>query len=329
MDILEYQKDLEKRALKPVNLIYGEEEYLYRNFLDRLRSLYRVEVLWGDELSKEDLLNRLSEDSLFSLPLQKRVLVIREADDFFKKVKDGKYIQTLVKRLKNSYVFFVVFEKLSVQDLEKEPYKSISAVGDVIELKRVDKRRVRELIKSKLEKEGITIDEQALDFLVSAADHDLLKLKNETDKILLLGKKHVTLKDIVKISPWEAQANVFDFLDALFTRSKENAIVSLSSLLRSETQPLQVFAVISNYAIKLYVAHRLIKEGEPVESALQKVDIKHPFQINKFKYYLSRTSELSLKIFISRLNLTDMRMKVFFENPEKALRNLVLEYLGL
>ncbi len=275
MNILDYQKDLEKRNIKPVNLVYGEEEYLYKTFVDKLSKLYRVEILWGDEINKEEFLRRVSEGDLFSF--QKRVFVVKRAEELLKKIKDHKFIPNLAKRLRSSFVFFVVLEKLSKQDLEKEPIKSISQVGDLLELKKLDKKKTRELVQGKFDKEGVQIEEQALDFLLSATDYDLMKLKNEVDKLLLLGKKNITLEDVRRVCLWDAQANMFDFVDAFFTKDKEKALLQLSSLLRNGVPPLQIFAMLSNYAIKLYTLYGMLKDGSSVESALHRLDVKHPF----------------------------------------------------
>ncbi len=324
MNIIEYTKNFGTFSIKPVNLMYGQEEYLYKNFLEKASSLYKVEILWGDEISSRELLEKISGGDIFLS--QKRLLIVKKAQDFFKKVKDKTFIYKLSEKAKNVAVFFVILEKLSSQDLQQEPIKTIATIGDVIEIPKVDKKKVRELVKSRFEKEKVFIENEALELLLSESDYDLMKLRNEVDKLLLLGKESITVKDIREITFWDKSPNVFDFLDAFFTKDKEGALMQLSSLLRNGISPLQIIATISNYAIKLYTIHRMVKEGAKIESAAAKLNIKQQFQIMKFKTYLEKRSERELKTLIFLLYQKDMLIKVFFENPEQVLRDLVIEF---
>ncbi len=324
MNIIEYTKNLGTLSIKPVNLMYGQEEYLYKNFLDKASSLHRVQILWGDEISSRELLERVSGGDIFSS--QKTLLIVKKAQDFLKKVKDKTFIHKLSEKAKNVAVFFVILEKLSSQDLQQEPIKTITTIGDVIEIPKVDKKKVRELVKSRFEKEKVFIENEALELLLSESDYDLMKLRNEVDKLLLLGKESITVKDIRETVLGDRSPNIFDFLDAFFTKDKENALVQLSSLLRSGVPALQIMATISNYAIKLYTMHRMVKEGAKIETAAAKLNIRQQFQIIKFKTYLEKRSERDLKTLIFLLYQKDMLIKVFFENPEKVLRDLVIEW---
>lgn len=324
MNLLEYQKNLDKVQIKPVNLIHGEEEYIVKTFLDKLKEKAQVRILWGDELSLQDFLNEVGTGGMFS---RKEVLFVYRAEDFLKRIKDVKAFLSYLTKLDNKKVFFYVGLRLGEKDLQKEPYLSLSKLGDVLVASKLDRKRIRELVKNKLQREGISIEESALDYLLEATAYQLTLLKNETDKLLLYGKKHLTLEDIKRSVVAEPEMTVFDFVDALFLKDYARALDALKATLRAGTHPLQVLYLLVNYTLKLFTAKVLVEGGQDVEKALTQVDIKHKFQLASFKRYMSENSLNDLFSMLRRLQTLDVAIKVYFVDPAQALRSFVVEYM--
>ncbi|MCS7171410.1 MAG: DNA polymerase III subunit delta [Aquificaceae bacterium] len=324
ISLLEYQKNLGKKPIKPVNLIHGEEEYLVKTFLDRLKELYTVRILWGDELSLQDFERLASTGGMFG---KEETFFVYWSLEFLKSIKDDKRLLSLLSKIKDKRFFFHVESKLTEKDLQKEPFLTISNIGDVISASRLDKRRIRELVKNKLQKEGVNLDEMALEYLLEATSYDLMQLKGETDKILLYGKKHINIEDIKTILVADVEMGLFDFVDGVFLKDYEKALSSLSSVLRMGVHPLQAFSLLVNYALKLYTSKSLIEEGKKPEEALHQVDVKHAFQIMNFKKYLEKNSKESLKSLLKRLYILDINMKVYYSDPSSSLRHFVIEYM--
>ncbi|MDW8066720.1 MAG: DNA polymerase III subunit delta [Aquificaceae bacterium] len=322
--ILEYQKKLSKEQPKQVNLLHGEEEYLVKTLVDKLREKYSVSILWGDEISPADLERLLLTGSMFD---RRGVLFVYKALDLFKSIKDVKPFISALSRLRDKVVFFYVESKLSDKDLQKEPFLSLSKLGDVISAGKLDKRKIRETVKNKLQKAGINIEEQALDYMLEATSYNLMVLKVETEKLILYGKTHLTLEDIKHLLVADREMSIFDFVDGMLLRDYEKAINSLNSVLRAGMHPLQVLSLFTNYALKLYTAKSLVEEGKSVEESLALVDVKHPFQVMNYKKYLGKNSKQDLWFLIRKLHILDIKMKVFYEDPAQSLRNFVIEYM--
>ncbi|MFN3813012.1 MAG: DNA polymerase III subunit delta [Aquificaceae bacterium] len=325
MNLLEYQKGLEKRQIKPINLIHGEDEYVIRVFMDKISTLYKLEVLWGDELDRRTLLSRLTEEEMFEK--RDRVVFIKRADDFLKTIKDGTYFTSLEKKLRRTKLFLIVLQKLSKQTFEKEPFKSLSILCDVLEAKSPDKKKVRDLVEGKFQKEGIKIEQGAVDYLLEMASYNLMLLKGEVDKLVLYGKKEITLEDVKRLCVLSVEHSVFDLMEAFFTKDLESSLFLLESLYRSGMVALQIQAVLINYALKLFVSKKLVGKGLSKEEALRKVGIRHPYQIHTFKLYMEKLSMGDLSKLISNLYWLDISEKLYSADPEKSLRNLVIEYM--
>ncbi|MEJ5339318.1 MAG: DNA polymerase III subunit delta [Aquificaceae bacterium] len=324
MNLLEYQKGLEKRQIKAVNLIHGEEEYVVKTFLDRLRELMPTRILWGDELTPQDLVRAVSTSGMFT---GEEALFLYRAEELFKSIKDYRTFISYLERVRGKKVFFYVGYKLTEKDLQKEPFLSLSKLGDVLYAGKLDRRRVRELVKNKLLREGIGIEEEALEYLLDATSYQLMTLKGETDKLILYGKKHITLEDVKAIVLADWEMGIFDFVDAVFFKDYEKALNSLTSILRSGTHPLQILTLLVNYTIKLYTAKVLVEGGQDLEKALSEVDVRHRFQVMNFKKYIAENSSEELRSLLRRLYLLDMGIKVYYADPAQALREFVIEYI--
>ncbi len=324
ISLLEYQKNLGKGQIKAINLIHGEEEYVVKNFLDKLKEVMPLKILWGDEVILEDFIALIGTTGMFA---KEEAVFIYKAEEFLKGIKTYKNFLEHLRKAKNKKIFFYVGYKLGDKDLQKDPFLSLSKLGDVIYAGKFDKRKLRDMVKNKLQKEGIGIEDSALEYLLEATSYQLMTLKAETDKILLYGKRDITLEDIKSMVPADPELSIFDLADGLFLKDYEKALSSLNSLLRSGVHPLQVFTFLTNYTLKLYTAKSLVQKGWDMEKALSEVDVKHKFQVLNFKRYLTTNSLEDLSLLLKRLYLLDIKIKVYYSEPAQALKEFVIEYM--
>ena len=332
--VLQYQKEvLEKGKTKPLNLIHGEEEYLVRSLIDKLRSLYgeNLSLLRGEEVDLEELYSFASEGSIFSSTADKAVLLLN-FEEFLKKLgKKKKVLESLInflKSLKSTKLFAVVGRKLTKQELLKEPYRTFSALGDVILADRLSPKKVKEIVRKKLERESGGIEEEALDLLVGICQGDLMVLRQETEKLILYSEgRKVTAEDVRKVcAPW-GDYSLFDLVDRFFEGDLEGTLRVVEDLERKGVPALQTIGMLSGYITKLFALKELISKGEVLERALDTLGIKHSFSRLKFKGYLEKMSSERLEKMLETLYRLDYNVKVFFASPEKELRKFLTSSL--
>ncbi|WP_340694845.1 DNA polymerase III subunit delta [Hydrogenobacter thermophilus] len=325
MNLLEYQKGLENREIKPLNIVQSEDEYVLKTFTDKLSSLYEVKLLWGDELERKSFFSMLTEGEMFTR--KKKVFVVKKGEEFLKSVKDGAYFVSLAKKLNKVSVFFVISEKINKSQLEKEPLKTILSIGDFLEAKSPDKRKVRELVKSRFVKEGRDIDESALEYLLEITSYNLVELKNEVDKLLLYKEGKITLEDVKSVCFSSAEYTIFDFINAFYTKDMEKSLVYLSSLLKSGISPLQIQAILINYSIRLFVASTSARDQTDKDKIFTELSLNNPYLRHSFKIYMEKFTAMEVKNLILKLHTLDIAEKVYFADPQESLKNFVIEYL--
>lgn len=334
--IIQFQKDFFKKLPKEkVFIIHGDEPYLIKTFLNKLREKFGEDyvVLWGDELSEEEFYANLSERGLFGRS-KERVIVIFGFEEFLKRLgrrkKSKEFVVKTLASVKNNYVFIVFERKLQKQEINTEPLKSITTLGGVITANKLSKKKIKELVSKKFKDREIEIDEEALNYILEASEYNLMELKLEVEKLIDYAEagKKLSVEEIKKLSFFTSSGvNVFDFVDAFLKGEGERALILLDRLYSWGVHPLQIQKLLSSYAVKLFTLKRLIEKGEEEKKALDKLGIKNNFQRLKFSEYLKRLDTSELKRILEGLRRLDTLQKLYFYPPEESFREFVESYL--
>ncbi len=325
-----FQKEvLEKGDLKVFTLVHGEEEYLFDALLSKLKEKFpRTEVISGSDLDPETLADRLRGSSLFA-PVSEKVVVIKDFDTLLKGLRKKK-AQLLEKILKGSptKVVAIVRRKLDKKDLSKEPLKNLLTLGDTVTLSKVSAQKVAQLVKRRFEREGKKITDEALKRLLELCGTDLAYLKGEVEKILLFVEgKEVRKEHVEKVCFPSEKGDIFSFVDAFLGGDLDRSLREVKALIRNGLHPLQIESVLATYLLRLRVLQELIKRGKKLEEAFSIADVKNKFAQVKFKGYLKSVNEERVKRMISKLSEFDLKVKVSFQDPEKALLDFVVASL--
>jgi len=327
---LTFLKNLEKDRIPSPVLIHGQEEYLVRAILDKLREKmgWSVKVLWGEDADSEALFSEIFEGDMFSATARRAVFLMN-FDSFLKKIsRSKKKVEEISNRLMQikDPVFIAHYpSRLKPQDLKKKPFSAFAQRGAVVTADRVPAGKVKEIVKRKFEREAGGIDDDALELLVSLTGGDLMILKQETEKLITYsGGERITLEMVSKVStPW-SRSGVFDLVDNLFLGRTEDYLVSLRNLLREGVQPIQLMALISGYAVKLYLILYLLRRGITEEEALKRAGIQGGFQEYKFKGYIKSLTFEEVRDLLYRLYEADRNVKTFFVDPVRVLEDLAV-----
>jgi len=334
--IFQFQKSFFTKPPKErVFLLHGEEQYLIKTFLSKLKEKYgeNYTVLWGDEISEEEFYTALSGSSIFGSSKEKAV-VIYKFGDFLKKLgrkkKEKERVIKVLKNVRSNFVFIVYDTKLQKQELSSEPLKSISSFGGIVVANKLSKERVRQIVFKKFKEKGISIEKEALDYLLELTEYNLMELKLEVEKLIDYAseRKSLTLDEVKRIAfSVSENANVFEFVDLLLLKEYERALRVFDSIVSFGIHPLQVMKILSSYAIKLYTLKRLEERGEDLNKAMESVGIKNNFVKMKFKGYLKTNSLEDLRNLILSLQRIDAFSKLYFQDTAQLIRDFLTSKL--
>ena len=330
---LTFLKSIEKEEIPQFVLLHGEEEYLVRTIIDKLREKFggSFRLLWGDDVDLSQLIGELSERDIFSSTARRAVFVMN-FNEFLKKISRSKKSLGLLVRtiegMKGSGLIAHFPYRLKPQDLKKDPLSSLIKQGLVVSADRLPARKIEEILRKKFEKEAGGIEEEALRILISLTGGDLMVLKQESEKLITYaGGRKITLEMVSEVSaPW-SRSDAFDLVDSLFLGNLEGFLRSLKDLKREGALPLQLMALITGYGMRIYTLAKMVEKGTDEERALTEIGIKGGFQAAKFRKFLNSWKGERAGRLINSLYALERSVKVEFAEPFTAMENFALSLL--
>jgi len=267
---------LAKGALPSAMLISGEDEYLRRLFLSRLREIFlqdggEFELIDATETDLASWMDGICNLSMFS---SKRMSVIINAEKI-KIDKDKKGFEALLKEKDSDRLTVFVAEKLDGRTTLSKVLSTLPKL-DAGYLKPYE---LRSLAVDYFREKGIRISDELLDKIIFEVGEDLGTLVSELDRLVLMisPKKHLDKGLMEEINP-NFQASIFDLIGAIRERKvsyawellenidlyrglKDETAVILTNLYKDIIKVFTVKACLSNRMSHQEIANRLnIKE---------------------------------------------------------------------
>jgi len=323
---------------KGLVVIYGPEEVFHGAILKRLRKENsRYLTYHGDEVDIDKFVSLLGEKNLFT-STRKTVNVLLKGELFFEKLKKKqkeKLIRLLNLPIGNLILVFIQ-KDLTKKEKEKEPYKTLLGKADlVISAKSLNKPQLTALIKKKFQREGIDIDEEAINFLQTAFT-DTLELKNEIEKLILyaLDRKRLTLSEVKELVVGNQKYSVFDFQNAFFDKKLSESLKIFKTLIKgvpgyeAKAIVFQLQGLLLNTINKLLVAKELAQNGKDLEKFAKQLGLFYPFQIANYKKWLNLWNETELVELLENLYRLDINVKTRFLPPTEEFEKFCFNALS-
>ena len=198
----------------------------------------------------------LTEASYFSLDATKKYLVVTNAD-FLGTSKSNDEVDLI-----NDYLdqpnpnTILIFTTLNGIDLRKKVVKRIKDNNTLINIPKLDKKKINELITNYLKEYKYSIDYQTINYIIDNSYSNIDIIYNELDKIILYYNKpcKINYSDVVKIVGKELDSNNFHFISAVIDKNMELALRLLSDLKVYKVEPTVLISLLAReYRLMYYV----------------------------------------------------------------------------
>jgi DNA polymerase-3 subunit delta len=293
---LDYLFQAEKHPPRPVSAIYGDESFLRRESLLKLREAvlgreegnFSFTAFNGDNAELRDVLDELATVAMFGGV--KRLVVVEEADNFVSRYR----------RQLEDYVLRPSRTGVLVLDLDSFPantrlYKLITAEGLAVECGTpAEARLTKWLVDWARQRHNLPLSAAAADALVELTGLELGLLDQELAKLAVtLGEgKRITPELVARhVGGWRAKT-AWEMLDAALDGKLPEAMRQLDRLLASG-EPVGILGQISASLRRFAAATRLVLQSEAagrriaISQALEHAGVK-PFVLQKAERQLRR-----------------------------------------
>ena len=283
--------DIKKGEFKSVYLLYGEEEYLKKQYRDRLKNAIAGDDTMNysyydsDNASVKDIIDVCETLPFFA---QKR-LVIMENTGFLKSSNDE--LADYIKHIPD-YLVVVMVEK----DVDKrnKVYKAVDSVGYICEMKPQTTATLEKWIAGLLAKDNLKISREACDLILDKTGAGMDYIRQETEKLVSYcqGRDVVTVEDVEKVCATQTTSHIFDMISAIANKKQQQALDLYYDLLELKEPPMRILYLIVRQFNGILQAKELAARGLSSKEIALAIKVA-PFVAGKYlsqaKYFTTDT----------------------------------------
>lgn len=275
-------KNIKDKKFEKIYFLHGEEPYyidaitdaLAANVLEEHERDFNQTIIYGKDA---ELLSLLSELKGFPMMSERRLVILKEAQDF-KKMEE---LESYMENPSDSTVFVINY-KYGTFDARKKIMKSAAQNGLVFKSDKIKDYLLPDWIQTYVSSTGYTISNKAAMLLTEFLGNDLGKIVNELDKLYILLEKGTAINEIhieenIGISK---DYNLFELTKALGTNDlvKAYKIVNYFDQNPKATSIVVVIPTLFKFFSQLMRIHFLPNKSKDTIATALKV---HPYAANE------------------------------------------------
>lgn len=312
--------DVAAGRVKPLYFIHGPEEHMKKEFTRRLIEAvlpegdrtFNLDILHGDEFDPVAFDDRLQAFPLFA---KRRVVILRNFDSLA--VSQRERVVDVASRVPDGVTLVV---ESGAEKLETVAHKKLADVanknGVAFAFATLDETETLERVLARFRKEGVAIDQEALDLLVESVGTQMIDLSNEIDKLLLSVEddKRITRELVASVVGKYRVESLFSLLDGLGVSAPANTLARVSSLVEAGEEPVMLVSMLLRRTVNLLEVQSITQErGRAVGSdqalAGAIASTQSAFFAGRLRAQAARVSPASLETLLTNLRWADLRLK--------------------
>lgn len=319
--------DIETKEIKRFYLLFGTEDYLKRQYKDKLvnalvdaQDNMNLNYFEGNGIHIQNVLDIGNTLPFFA---ENRVLVLENSGLLKKTPEDfEKHLEVFPDST------FMIFVEKEV-DKRNRLYKWIGKNGYVSEMNTPDEKMLIAWVKGLCREEGKQIDEAAIFYFVEHMGTDMMLLKNELEKLFSyrLGENRITVQDIKEVCVNQATDKMFDMLDAIGSHNRDKALLLYHDLLALKEPAMRVLYMLTRHFHILMQIAELSAEGKDNKQIASSCGIP-PFSVKKYAAQAGKYSFEVLKNMVDKCQQTDQGIKTGRVSDIVGVELLIVEFSG-
>ena len=258
--------DIKMGQLKNVYLLYGTEDYLKRQYRDKLKhalvepdDTMNFSAYEGKDINPKELID-LSE----TLPFfkEKRMILV-ENSGFFKNSCDD--LAEYMSQVPESTCFVFVEEEV---DKRSKLFKAASRAGSAVEFETPKEDMLVRWILGRIQREGKKITQSVMQLFLSKTGSDMENIDKELENLICytLDKTEISAADVEAICTGQTENKIFEMIDAISARNQKKALDLYYDLLALKEAPMRILFLIARQFQNLLLIKSMSAKGYPAVS---------------------------------------------------------------
>lgn len=318
-------EDLKTGNFKQVYLLFGEENYLKKQYKDRLTKALLSDgdtmnyaYYEGKGIDVQEIIDLAETMPFFS---ERRVIVI-ENSGFFKNATPE--LAEYMKNIPETAYFIFVETEL---DKRGKLFKAVKAKGRVVELAKQDEKTLVRWIYGNVKKEGKQIAESTIRYLLSKCGTDMENLQKEMEKLFCytLDKEVIELRDVDEICTTQITNEIFDMVNAVAEKKQKRALDRYYDLLALKEPAMRILYLLSRQFRLLMEVKEMTGQGYDKKEIASKAGL-HPFAVGKYIEQSRRFSQKELRSILEESVDIEERVKTGRLGDVLAVELFIVKY---
>ncbi|MBO5259165.1 MAG: DNA polymerase III subunit delta [Agathobacter sp.] len=237
--------DIKAGDLKHAYLLYGEEQYLIRQYRDKIVKAAVPEgdtmnftAFSGDGINPKEIID-LAETLPFFADSR---LILIEDSGFFKKSPEelAEYFAEVPETTR-----FLFVEK--EVDKRSKLYKALTKMGNAVEFKQQTDEILSRWVGGRIKKEGKNITRDAYNLFIQKTGTDMENIDKELEKLICycLDKEIIEPADVEAVTTEQISNKIFEMVDAISTHQQKKALELYYDLLALKEPPMRILFLIT------------------------------------------------------------------------------------
>lgn len=318
-------EEIKSGQLKQVYLLYGEEDYLRRQYRDKLKKALagdddsmNYHYFEGKGVNVGEVID-LSETMPF---LAERRVIIIENSGLFK--SGGEQLAQYLREPPET-TFFVLVERET--DKRSKLFKAVSAKGRAVEFKAQDEGILKRWMIDILKRENKKILERDLEFFLEKTGINMENISKELEKLVCycMEREVITRADIEAVCTRQVNNQIFDMINAIADKRQKEAMELYYDLLTLKEPPMRILFLLARQFNLLLQVKELKKKGYPTKTIGENVGLPG-FVAGKYVNQAAKFSTQSLRSAVTDCVEAEEAVKTGRMNDVLGVELLLIRY---
>lgn len=319
-------EDLKTGNFSQIYLLYGEENYLKKQYKERFVKALLPE---GDTMNYAHYEGKGIDvreviDLAETMPFfaERRVFVF-ENTGFFKSAA-GAELADYLKELPETAYFLFVEEEV---DKRGKMYKAVKSKGRAVELPFQDENTLKRWVAGQIGRENRRITETDLVYFLNKVGIDMGNITKELEKLFCyaLERDVITREDIDAVCVTQISNHIFDMVNAVAEKQQKKALDLYYELLALKEPPMRILFLLTRQYRGLYQVKQLAQKGYGRKEIAEKAGL-HPFAVGKYMEQAKRFQVKELRAILEDSVDIEQRVKTGLLTDSLAVEIFLVKY---
>lgn len=312
-----------------IYLITGEDKFLIDKKVDEIVKDFKISQLdvlkYDGNSNKFNISYVLDECNSYSLFNDKKLVLVFNPLFFYEGLSQSEENNFIEFCKNDSDEYLLIFYGDIKIDKKRKFNKDILKFIKVHEIKKIDQNEFNNYLRSKIKKNNIDIDENAIQELIDFLPLDLEIMNNEVNK-LILYKEKITPLVISKLISRKNEDDIFELINALSEKKLKKSLKIWNDFKIQNIDALSIILILATQIRFLYQVKYLKNKAMDNKSIAEALNTKE----GRIHYSLMKVNKYTINDLLYILNMLaklDQSIKSGLIDADNGFELFVLEMM--